>query len=360
MSRWITFNYYVSFGKGDGSETMTWEAMLTEEEEQAYLKAKIMRESLDSVPELQAVYNRVKEEVEEEEASNLAFYGGDEEVREMLGLVQVDEEEIERLVRSRDPYTWKYFELSEMSDEELAAWSVKSLGQLPDVCEFVEDFEPENPFDSYVDLCLDFKDNPEEDELTEDEARELLEILFEDSYEAVNAFVDRWEDGYWSGELSDLAEEVAKELGNFDYRYGDEEDDEVHWEDYEDYPFAMEVVNGDVISLTADMQRELAEKLAQKAGITLEELGACLLQLEEDEETENEVLSDLVSDCGELAEVLGYDVDEQEFTFPGIGYLEASCGWDAVEVMKFLGYDLEENIRHAPFEHGTDGVVFYE
>ncbi|MCQ2452462.1 MAG: leucine-rich repeat domain-containing protein [Oscillospiraceae bacterium] len=147
-----------------------------------------------------------------------------------------------------------------------------------------------------------------------------------------------------------------------DFATDDPEDsDEVVWEDYDGYPFAAEVVNGEIISMTDDFQKKVIAAILTKLGVTEAELCEFLSLLNDGDESEDGRF-DLLADCEYdfLAELLGYDADEEAFSPAGIGFLESSYGFEAIDLLKQLGFPVEEDITPGTHGHGTDGVVYVE
>lgn len=154
--------------------------------------------------------------------------------------------------------------------------------------------------------------------------------------------------------LSELLEEILSDEAC-------DEDDASGWDAYEGYPFAAEVVNGEIISMTDTFQQEVLAKLLSAMAVTKDELAAFLSQLNDGEESDDERFT-LLADCEHdfLAELLGYDADEEAFSPAGIGFLESSYGFEAIDLLKQLGFTVEENIQYGSHGHGTDGVCYVE
>jgi hypothetical protein len=142
-----------------------------------------------------------------------------------------------------------------------------------------------------------------------------------------------------------VPQEIAEETGN------------IEWDNYCDYPFAMEVVNGEIISLKATLQQDLRNKLLQTSGISEDDLIAWLQG--EDAESDVGWLDENCSDEQDpLAEILGFNADESMFRCEDIGFLCSSYGWEAKDLLELLGYHLTEAINRGPHGHGTEGVVY--
>lgn len=216
MSVYADFRYGVDFGAGDASDWIDYSEALDDDAAEAYLKAKKLRLPYESFPVLRRALDSVYESIKEEEESNMLSMD-DEYTMECLGKCPVDPDDINDLVADRDPYTLEYFELTDLSEEELDEWDANYLDELPDVCDFEKDFEPSSPFNGGWSLNVEFADHPEEDDLlTEEAARTLTELLQEAAdgdYSTVIDYVDRCESLYFEGELSELANALAAELG---------------------------------------------------------------------------------------------------------------------------------------------------
>lgn len=219
MAITVELQYGVVFGKCDASDWIEWEIDLDGEAEEAYLKAKKLRIAIDEFPELEAVLSAAYEEIEEQEIDNLSEFD-DEYVQECTGRYPVDPDEINDLVADRDPHTLAFFELTDLSDEELDEWDANDLDELPDVCDFQENFEPSSPFDGGYLLNVEFVEHPEEDDLDEDEATETLRELFQEAngdYSVIKDYIERCDSLFYDGDLADLAAQIAEELGITDF-----------------------------------------------------------------------------------------------------------------------------------------------
>lgn len=158
----VNLEYWVMFGKCDGSDRLDWSVELTDEEEKIYNQAVADELDLNEVPELQGVLDRAYRELVDIETQN-AIDSGDEDVREAMGEYEVDPDEINELVYDRDPHTLAFFGLENATDEEFEKWDANNLDKLPLAKDFIEDFEPESPFDHGWDLSVVFIE-PDEDE----------------------------------------------------------------------------------------------------------------------------------------------------------------------------------------------------
>lgn len=149
--------YYVSFGKGDSSESIPYDIFLTDEEEKIYDKAVEEGLDLNNIEELQPALQRAYEEIEKQEIE-MAIENEDEFVMECQGIAPVDPDEINDLIADRDPHALKFFGLEEASDEELEEWDAYDLEELPLIKDFDENFEPSSPYDIGWDLNVSFVD----------------------------------------------------------------------------------------------------------------------------------------------------------------------------------------------------------
>lgn len=217
----VELKYYVSFGSGDGSDILEWSTTLDGEAEETYLKAKKLRLPFDDFPVLNEVLKKAELEIAEEETDNLLDFD-DPYVQECTGNCKVDPETINELVADRDEHTLEYFDLTDLTEEELDEWDANDLDDLPDVCDFEEDFEPINPFiEGGYNLYVSFAEDPENEELEEEEARETIVDLFveaDSDYSAVLDYINRCDDYYYNGDLSELAAEIADEMGIEDFQ----------------------------------------------------------------------------------------------------------------------------------------------
>lgn len=225
----VCIQYGVWFGLGDASDWFEWEMDVTGEAEEAYLRAKMLRLPLEEVPELESILDDAREKIADSEIDSLIDYD-DEYVKECTGRHPVDPDEINDLVRNRDPHTLQFFELEDKTDEELDAWDANDEEELPDVCDFDESFTPSSPFDGGYRMMVEFAEHPEEEELGRKEATETLRTLLSSAngdYSEVWDYIDRCSDLYTYGDedeeyedepdLEELAQMIAVSLGLSDF-----------------------------------------------------------------------------------------------------------------------------------------------
>lgn len=212
----IELRYGASFGKGDSSDWFEYEYVLSEEQAAAYNLAVKMRKPLDSVDELAEILDAAYKKIEEQEIENLCDTG-DEYVLECQGRVPMDADELNELVHGGDPYALEYFGLHDLSAEELEEWDADfDLDELPLVCDFDKDFEPESPYDGGYSLFVELVDPNEDEWLEEEEAAETIRYLFEltpGDFSLVLEYIEINGEDYGEEELRDLAIQVAEELG---------------------------------------------------------------------------------------------------------------------------------------------------
>ena len=166
----VELKYWVSFGSGDCSDDMGWSIELTPEEEIAYKNAIKNEIPLDEVEELKPALERAYAEIEEEEISNGLDY--DEEfVKECQGEIEMDRDELNELVRNRNPHALEFFGLTEASDEEIDEWDAYDLDDVPNIVDFDEDFEPSSPYDVGWSLNVEFAE-PDIDSFDEEDVDE--------------------------------------------------------------------------------------------------------------------------------------------------------------------------------------------
>lgn len=158
----ITLQYGAIFGKGDSSDWIEYEIELTDEEEKLYDAALESEEDLNEVESLKGILERAYAEIEEIEIQNLLDID-DEYTLECQGESEVDAEEINDLVHDGDEHAISFFGLEGLSEEELEEWDANDLDDLPLIKDFVENFEPESPFDCGWILKVEFPE-PEDEE----------------------------------------------------------------------------------------------------------------------------------------------------------------------------------------------------
>ncbi len=208
----LTLYYYVSFGKGDSSESMDWKVDLNDEQAAAYKRAVMTGTEIEEVEELSGVLDEVYEELKEQEEEN-ALHAEDEYAMECLGEKEMDADELNDLVHDGDEHAIKFFGLENLSEDELQEWDANELDELPKMKDFDEDFEPCSPFDQGWSLVVKAPEGEPEDEDLEEYIEEQLSL---NDIELVETVVSVWEDSY-SGDLQKKALEIAENVGCSDY-----------------------------------------------------------------------------------------------------------------------------------------------
>ena len=209
----IILNYGISFGKGDGSDAFEWEMELSEEQEKVYKKALMIGADPEDVPELEALCDEAYNEIEEEEIQNgIAF--GNEYTMECQGEIEVDADELNKLVHSKDEHALKFFNLSSLSDTDIQNWDANDLNKLPLIKDFEEGFEPYSPFDEGYSLNVWI---PEFECPSDEEIKEYLRELFKEGNLQLIDEVVEGQYNYFINDISDLAMDIAKEVGCQEY-----------------------------------------------------------------------------------------------------------------------------------------------
>jgi hypothetical protein len=211
----MELRYGFVFGKCDASDWFDWVIDLTPEEHVSYNYAVKMRIPLTEVPELEDAVSRAYEEIEDEAIKNSLEYDN-EYVKECRGMVEVDPEEINELVRNRDRHTLEFFDLENLSDKELDDWDAYDLDELPNVCDFDESVEPSSPFDVGWILNVEICDPNDGQSLSVEEAAETLKELLcsaHGDYSVVVEYIRRNSSEYEGGVLIELVMQIAKEVG---------------------------------------------------------------------------------------------------------------------------------------------------
>lgn len=137
--------------------------------------------------------------------------------------------------------------------------------------------------------------------------------------------------------------------------------DEVYLEDYCGYSFAMETVNGEIISMTDDFQTVLKNSILEKFSVSEENLCDYLFKRQSEDDYEDEdfdFLNDFDFDF--LAEILGYYADENVFDPYGLDFLESPYGWETKDLLEQLDFELEDDSDSDPRGLYSSGVIYYD
>lgn len=153
----VEVRYGVTFGKGDSSDWIDGEVDLTDEEAAIYDAAIASETPLEDVKELKDALQRAYDDIEEMEIQN-GIDMEDEYVMECQGLAQMDPDELNELIASRDPHALQFFGLEDADEDELYEWDANDLDELPTIQEFNPDFEPYSPYDEGWILHVEFVD----------------------------------------------------------------------------------------------------------------------------------------------------------------------------------------------------------
>ena len=227
MSKEIELEYFVDFG-GDYSDTIPFDATLTDKEAALYEEAIRLRRDPNEVAGLQHALARAYREIERIEIESY-LDTEDEYVMKCLGYQPIDEMRLWKLISERDPHTLKYFGLTKLSDDGLAKWNPEDL---PPVCEIDASFEPVSPFDEDWRLEVRFINEKADTPLPEQEARSILKELFQRAmnrkkrkFAEIRDFIAQQRSAYEPDEgdgsvssLSELAEMIARNMGMADYQ----------------------------------------------------------------------------------------------------------------------------------------------
>lgn len=224
---------------------------------------------------------------------------------------------------------------------------------------------------------------PENDEEIEETIKELLDGD-PDDLDEIEEYIDEVE-MYYSGELREFAFREAIRCGAINYveananefdlndeddfssSYLYETDDEAMqqlliqygasrpMDDYSDYRFARETLDGTIISFDKNFQKEVFEKYLTYTGLTREMVLKMLINgvdaYAKKELPENARGRSLTADF----EAMGLSVDEEKLTFNNM-YGESGGGTE--ELLEELGYSI--NFEGSSWKLETDGVRYVE
>lgn len=208
----ITVNYRIGTGKYGGSgEVCEWTMKSPDAEFwKAYTRAVMTGEDFEDVPELQRICADARREIGEYELKKLVSSGEDYFVLECLGETEMDPDELNGLVRKKDPHALRFFGLEGMSQADLEKWDSAEAGRIPLVKEFDGNFKPRNPFECGYTLDVWLPDDavPGDEEI-EEYLREVLSAG--DADLAEEAVLEQ--SGNYSGDLLKKSLEIAGETG---------------------------------------------------------------------------------------------------------------------------------------------------
>ncbi len=208
----ITVNYKIKAGKYDSSdEVCEWTLELPDGGcEEAYRRAVMTGADFEDVPELQRICDEARREIEEYELKRLAGDGEDYFVLECLGETRMDPDELNGLVRKRDPHAIRFFGLEGMKDGDLEKWDSAEAERIPLVKEFVENFTPRNPFECGYALEVWIPDDAVPDDAEIEEY--LRKVMSAGDADLAEEVVLEQSENY-SGDLLKKSVEIAEETG---------------------------------------------------------------------------------------------------------------------------------------------------
>lgn len=381
----FSLNYGVVFGKGDSSDVFEWEVELSEEQEKAYHRAIMTGTAFDEVSELSSLCDDAYDDIEEEVLDGFRM-DEDEYTLDCLGENEVDPEELNNLVHSKDQHALEFLGLVGLSDEELEDWDAEiDLNEIPLVKDFQEGFEPMSPFDCGWTLNVWL---PENEETPTDEEIEafLEEALSADDVVLAEEIVDGQEDNY-SGDLADTAFCIAIRVGCKAYvqdhcddvelnredgwssPYLDETDDKdmrdlliscgarVNWMEYDGYSLAIETVNYSVLSFTESFQDAVFQKLLSVLSLTSTQLAEILA---DEKALENYQMPSVLDEFSleEVCEALQIELDEGDVSLSSFGYMDSDDGSNVKDIVEALGWQFD--FEGQEWGLGASGVYYIE
>ena len=205
---------------------------------------------------------------------------------------------------------------------------------------------------------------------------ELMESAEDDDSEVIE-YIGEQKDNY-SGDIADFAFREAIRQGiisyienhaeEFDLNDGDgystylyETDDEAvqdvlidcgafrSWEDYSDYTFAMETINGSILAYDPDFQLEVFEKYMETYGLSEDDIIAMF-----DDEDAVESFEDEQGRCfSDDMAALGVSVENDEIT---VEDMVDADGWELRELIEELGWECD--FEGDSWKLETNGVYF--
>ena len=206
----------------------------------------------------------------------------------------------------------------------------------------------------------------------EEFVRGLL-IANPDSFEEVDEFIKKHEDEHPDG-LADYVFRLAIQMGNiayveehadnFDLNDGDgystylnETDDEDmqdilmrhgafrSWDDYDDCKFAMETVNGAVLTFDEEFQKEVYKKYKKEFGLSDKKIRSILEGDEDSCDYDRDIETDM--------EALGVSFEDDKISFNDKCYED---GYELMDILEELGWDCD--FEGDSWKLETAGVYF--
>ncbi len=145
---------------------------------------------------------------------------------------------------------------------------------------------------------------------------------------------------------------------------------EISWEEYADnYKFAIEMVNGTILSFDPDLQKEAYRRFLNISGLSEQEVinkledgmnfvSEDILCIDlEDEEDYDRVYNKMT--LLEYCKGIGFYVEDGEIVFHKFEYLENEDQYESPEVLKALGWELKEIGECNDFRFTSTAEVIY-
>jgi len=158
----------------------------------------------------------------------------------------------------------------------------------------------------------------------------------------------------------EMPDDIAEEAGVIDM------------EDYFGCPFSMEVVNFEVLHASVEFLTALRQKTQKLLKVREKELHGYIAarnaedEGEELEEKQQKLLEDdrfaplAGIETEELNCFFGYDDEEDTLNPRELRFEDCTVGWELVDLIKALDFDLEERVNDGPHGHGSYGVYYIE
>lgn len=208
--------YNVTFGKGDGSEDIDYDEIIVPEDQIDDVMYTLLTEGEDGLEKFSFIDEQCHEaylDIEQNCIDDLV-YSDDPYAVKCCGTEEKDIDELNDLVHSRNKHALAYFGLADASDDEIDKWDAKDLAELPTVADFDEDFEYKSPFDGGYDLSV-FCGGVSIDD---DDVKDYITRLFKKKdYDTIDSLLENINDTCFDGDLEEIIEEVAEELGVDEY-----------------------------------------------------------------------------------------------------------------------------------------------
>ena len=264
-------------------------------------------------------------------------------------------EDFEKAMVSRTSLFETALSLADMDTEAFD----KALRDMESACETILDYE----------LC----DLPEE--LREDE--HAAEINFARFVMAGYADSEKEPDfsGFLNTELAAhdipfVDEEEEDEDWDEEEEEDEEEDDEdIDWDEYLDCAFSYEMVNFELLNMTAGFQRSVVEAMMKRYDVDEAALAAVVQAIaegyavfDEEDAEEDSVLLDgkyeEIADISEPGSWLGLNSDGTGFLCTGLGQFDMGQANEFGDYLSVLGFSLNEESTIGAHGHDSNGVAY--